>query len=1030
MQQSTQSCPIEAQIVGGGSHATILVVDDQIQECRRLEDLLAAAGYRTVCAGNAAEVLEALAEYTPSLILLDTASPAVDRYELAALLKSAPVAIDIPIILLVASLDHLPAPADPDAEPEDFLIKPINQAELRLRIRNRLQIKELSDFKEHHLSILEQQVLTRTAELLRFRTALDTTGDGIFLVNRTTMHYIDANSTASAMLGYSREELMELGPAQTSLVAVEQWERVYDAVIAKHPTSELAEVELLCKDRSLLLVEARRQAYRHGADWLIVCVLRDITERTRAAVRLRESERRFSDLLSNVELISLMLDREASITYCNDYLLKLTGWRCEEVIGRDWFELFVPAETHRLRDTFFQGLLTNAPETLHHENEILTRSGERRLIRWNNSVLRNDTGEVIGTASIGEDITASKQAQMRIQHLNRVYAMLSGITKLIVRVRDRDELYREACRIAVRDGGFLMSLITLADKERLQVPVASAGKDQDLLAAIRNLLSSTADAANTLVVQAIEKKAVMVSNDSQSDPRVLLGGRYAEFGIHSLVILPLIVLDEAVGVLALYAGEIDFFHEAELKLLTELASDIAFAMDYIGKQDRLEYLAYHDELTGLANRICFSERVTRHLRTINGSGHKLAVILLDVERFKNVNDSLGRATGDALLKQVAEWLIRDTGDAELLARVGADHFALVLPEVNDKAEVARFVEKMLESFINHPFPLNATEFRLAFKAGIALAPDDGDNANTILDRAEAALKKAKAGGDRYLFHTQEMTEAVAGRLLLENMLRQAVDNEEFVLHYQPKINIGTGALSGVEALIRWNDPRSGLVLPSHFIPLLEETGLIHDVGRWALRKAIEDGRRWRDGGWAAVRIAVNVSPRQLRSRGFIDEIRRAVDADHDTAASLELEITESLIMDDVEHNIATMAAICAMGVKIAIDDFGTGFSSLSYLAKLPVNTLKIDRSFVVEMTLTPQGLALVSTIIGLAHSLKLNVVAEGVETAEQLRLLQLLRCDEAQGFLFAKPLSSEIFEARYLVQSAASGQADSGAAIV
>jgi diguanylate cyclase (GGDEF)-like protein len=496
------------------------------------------------------------------------------------------------------------------------------------------------------------------------------------------------------------------------------------------------------------------------------------------------------------------------------------------------------------------------------------------------------------------------------------------------------------------------------------------------------------------------------------------------------VVLPLIVSDEPVGVLALYAGEIDFFHDAELKLLTELACDIAFAIDHIGKQDRLEYLAYYDELTGLANRICFSERVTRYLRNINGSGHKLAVILIDVERFKNVNDILGRATGDALLKQVAQWLTHDTGDAKLLARVGADHFAIVLPEVNDEADVARFIEKTLESFVNHPFPLNAAEFRLAFKAGIALAPDDGDNANTILDKAEAALKKAKAGGDRYLFHTQAMTEAVAGRLELENRLRQAVDNEEFVLHYQPKINLDTGALAGVEALIRWNDPRSGLVAPGHFIPLLEETGLIHDVGRWALRKSIEDGRRWRDAGLPAVRIAVNVSPRQLRSRGFIDEIRRVISADDDAAASLELEITESLIMEDVKHNIATMTAIRAMGVKIAIDDFGTGFSSLSYLAKLPVNTLKIDRSFVVEMTVTPQGLALVSTIIDLAHSLKLDVVAEGVETEEQLRLLRLLRCDEAQGYFFAKPLPSELFETRYLVQSATPEQAHPGTPLV
>jgi EAL domain-containing protein (putative c-di-GMP-specific phosphodiesterase class I) len=228
------------------------------------------------------------------------------------------------------------------------------------------------------------------------------------------------------------------------------------------------------------------------------------------------------------------------------------------------------------------------------------------------------------------------------------------------------------------------------------------------------------------------------------------------------------------------------------------------------------------------------------------------------------------------------------------------------------------------------------------------------------------------------------------------------------------VNIASGKLTGVEALIRWNDPRTGLVPPGRFIPILEETGLIYDVGRWALRRAIEDYLRWRTAGLLAVRIAVNVSPLQLRNKGFIAEIAHVIGIDAHAAAGLELEITESLIMEDVKHNIASLQAIRTMGVTIAIDDFGTGFSSLSYLARLPVDTLKIDRSFVIDMTAGPEGLALVSTIISLAHSLKLKVVAEGVETEEQSRLLRLLDCDEMQGFLFSKPLPAAIFEERFL----------------
>jgi EAL domain-containing protein (putative c-di-GMP-specific phosphodiesterase class I) len=258
-----------------------------------------------------------------------------------------------------------------------------------------------------------------------------------------------------------------------------------------------------------------------------------------------------------------------------------------------------------------------------------------------------------------------------------------------------------------------------------------------------------------------------------------------------------------------------------------------------------------------------------------------------------------------------------------------------------------------------------------------------------------------------------MSAAVADKLALETQLREAIDNEEFVLHYQPKVNLVSGKVTGAEALIRWNDPRTGLVPPGMFIPMLEETGLIYEVGRWALRKAIEDNLRWRVAGLAVVRIAVNVSPLQLRNTNFLNEIRQVISIDAQAAEGLELEITESLIMEDVQYSIDTLKSIRALGISFAIDDFGTGFSSLSYLAKLPVDTLKIDRAFVIEMD-TPEGLALVSTIIILAHALKLKVVAEGVETEKQSRQLLSLNCDEMQGYLFSKPVPAEIFEARFM----------------
>jgi len=486
----------------------------------------------------------------------------------------------------------------------------------------------------------------------------------------------------------------------------------------------------------------------------------------------------------------------------------------------------------------------------------------------------------------------------------------------------------------------------------------------------------------------------------------------------SLGCFPLTMAGRPTAVLALYAAEANAFDEGEARLLGELAGNISFALDHLEKQERLNYLAYYDELTGLANRRLFLERAGQYIRTATASEGKLALGIIDLERFKNINQSLGLPSGDALLRQVADWLTDRLGDATLLARVGADHFAVVFPEVNPEGDLGRLIEQTMEAFLRHSFRLNDAVFHIGAKIGIALYPDDGADVDLLFRNADAALRKAKMSGDRYLFYAQRMTETVVGRLNLENFLREALEQEQFVLYYQPKMNLLSGKLTGAEALIRWNDPQSGLVLPGKFIPVLEETGLIHEVGRWALHRAIEDYLRWRSSGLPAVRVAVNVSALQLRSRGFIEEIEQVIAIDAAAASGLELEITESVIMEDVRHGGESLRIIREMGVTIAIDDFGTGFSSLSYLSKLPVDTLKIDRSFVQDMTTGEQGAVLVSTIINLAHSLKLKVVAEGVETDEQSTLLRSMGCDELQGYLFGRPAPSGLFESRFLLPTA------------
>jgi diguanylate cyclase (GGDEF)-like protein/PAS domain S-box-containing protein len=627
------------------------------------------------------------------------------------------------------------------------------------------------------------------------------------------------------------------------------------------------------------------------------------------------------------------------------------------------------------------------------------------------------------------DVTTQKEAESRIAQLNRIHAVLSGINALIVRARNRDELFRQACRIAVEQGSMALAWIGVFDKNLGKLTLtASAGMDAEFLAALVRRIDGVSNGSlgSSLAMQVAIDRKPFVSNDSQHDPTIHFRDMHVKQDINSIAIFPLLVADEGVGVMVLSAHEPNFFQAEQLKLLQDLAGDVAFAMAQIEKQERLDYLAYYDALTGLANRTLYLDRVAQHVRGA-ARGGKLALILIDLERFKNINDSLGRTAGDSILRQMGEWLTCDAGDATLVSRIEADRFAVLMSEATDGEDVARHVERTLERLMNHSFTWGDAGYRIAAKAGVALYPDDGEDADSLLKHAEVALKKAKVAGDRYLFYALKMTEIVVGRLNLENQLRRALELDQYVLHYQPKMDVASGKLVGAEALIRWNDPVDGLVPPARFIPILEETGLIHEVGRWALVKAMEQYLAWLDAGLGSVRIAVNLSALQLRNRDFVANIQRVLSVDADAAAGLELEITESLIMDDVNLTIGKLDAIRAMGVRIAIDDFGTGFSSLSYLAKLPVDSVKIDRSFVSDMVLSPEGLSLVAIIINLAHSLKLRVVAEGVETEEQSRLLQLLSCDEMQGYLFSEPLPAALFEQKYLAGHAKAPPAIPGA---
>ena len=969
---------------------------------------------------TAAELETALAQERWDAVISDFQMPGFTGMDALRIFRST--GLDIPFILVSGTIGEETAVDAMKAGASDYVMK---TSLARLAPALERELKETQTRADHRLI---QHALTDSEK--RFRQLAENIRDVFFLLDADSNRVLYISPAYEEIWGRSCESVYANPESWTEAIHPDDRATTYEKYKDGMAAGKFEyEYRIVRPDGSIRCMEMRAFPVHDDAGEIvrIAGIVADVTERKQAAQELRESERRFSDMLGNVELVSIMIDRAARVTYCNDYFLRLTGWQREKVLGQSFFDLFIPPdlvdELLRVRSA----LLANKPEAWLYESEILTRAGERRLIRWNNSVLRSGAGDVIGTASIGEDITEQKRSEVRIKRLNRVHAVLSGINAAIVRIRDRRELFQEACRIIVEHGRFTLGWIAVLDHTTGKLSaVAQAGLPANDGAGSDLFSGSTALLPGGTAEVALREKRSAIDNAiqnapglaSEHEPDTLKVRRAAiALGAKSVIVLPLVVETEIYGILTLYAPERDFFDDEEIKLLNELAGDISFGLEFIAKEEKADYLAYYDALTGLANRKLFLERLAQHVRSAVSGGHRLALFFLDLERFRNINDSLGRSAGDALLRQVAEWLSRDVGDQSLIARLGADHFAIVLPELKQAGNVAHFLDKRIRSFVDHPFRLGNTQFRIPVKVGVALFPNDGTDADTLLQNAEAALRKAKASGDRYLFYTQKMTATVAGKLTLENQLRQALDKEEFVLHYQPKVNLASGKLTGAEALIRWNDPRTGLVPPGRFIPILEETGLIYEVGRWALHKAIEDYLRWRAAGLPAVRIAVNVSPLQLRNRGFVEEIRQVIGVDAHAAAGLELEITESLIMEDVKHNIASLQAIRALGVSIAIDDFGTGFSSLSYLSRLPVDTLKIDRSFVTDMTAGEQGLALVATIIGLAHSLKLKVVAEGVETEEQSRLLRSLDCDEMQGFLFSKPVPSEIFEANFLAPS-------------
>jgi diguanylate cyclase (GGDEF)-like protein len=640
--------------------------------------------------------------------------------------------------------------------------------------------------------------------------------------------------------------------------------------------------------------------------------------------------------------------------------------------------------------------------------EALRRGATDYVLKTNLARLPTAIERALREASIRAAKVQSEKRQqeqgVRLQRLTRTYRMLSSMSSAILRLRNRIELLDEVCRIGVHQGGYERVAISLMDPGTTSLrPRASAGSDFGFAGTTEHDNGGSSIDVS-LAERAIRSGAPAIFNDLADGQQSFAQHRTLIVqGYRAVAALPLLVDGTAVGVITLFSGQSGVFDEAEVGVLLELTANLGFALQYLEKDEAVHFLSYFDSLTGLAKRPLFCQRLAQALNADAADSDSRTVVVFDVQKLGAINDTFGRYVGDRLIEKISARLKQTFADPDCVAYFGGGTFVLMFQSIGNKEDTGRLQQNAAAQIFVESFNIDGQELRPAIRSGVAFYPHDADNADVLVQNAEAALKAAREDNEQYMLYGFVTQRPTSRSIALEARLARALDRQEFLLHYQPKVNIESGQVEGFEALLRWQDTEEGLVPPSIFIPLLERSGAIVDVGEWVLLQAVRDIRGFVMAGFPTLRVAVNVSPLQLRRRDFVDRVVSGIKPAIELSAGVDIEITESMLMQDLELSIRKLSQLREAGVGVAIDDFGTGYSSLRLLARLPVDTLKIDRSFIQSIPDTPNVMTLVSTVVSLARAFSMRTVAEGVETSEQLQMLRLAKCDQAQGYLFARP---------------------------
>lgn len=739
----------------------------------------------------------------------------------------------------------------------------------------------------------------------------------------------------------------------------------------------------------------------------------DIAESRRARERmereLRESEERFRTIVENSNDWIWECDIEGRRTYSNSAVIGILGYTPAEVLAVSATDLMLQKDRKEADERLPQIVAHkkgwhNLRQRWHH------RDGTIRVLESTATPCLDDNGAVVGFRGVDHDITESLHQEARIRHLARIHAVLSALGNVVLRASTREQLLQRMCQIAVEYGGFTAACISRLDSDQTLTLTQSFG-DAALIQYVAGLGAASAFDPSHLPqrpgFRAIRENCKIIVRTYATDRHVSAQRRaeMAALGISAQIALP--IGNPPWGVMGLYAVEPRNFDEEEQILLQRLTDEIDYGVSFIAKSERLEFLAYRNPVSGLYNRVSFHSRLQPRLQI-----ESMAVALVDISRFATINASRGRAFGDRVLMHAGHRLRQIAHPETIVAHLEADTFALAYRIIANPEVERESFEDLIREFEREPFMLDEDEIRLDLRCGIAFAPEHGTTAETLEHNALSAMLEGNRRGLKVNIFNDELRSRAGRKLKLENELRRALENHEFEVFYQPKFDAANHRLAGAEALLRWRQPQSGMVSPAEFIPLLEESDLIIPVGRWVMREALRTAIDWRE-RHPGLRISVNVSSRELRHSRFIETCTELL-RDHADDPLIDIEVTESLLMDDISESMMLLQALRDLGCRVAIDDFGTGYSSLNYLARLPVDEIKIDQSFVSLMTQSPETMGLVTNIINLARSLSLATVAEGVEEEDQMKLLRLLRCDQLQGFLLGRPMSSEDFVEQFL----------------